>query len=182
MAKKTYSELLRDPRWQRKRLEILQRSDFSCEECEATDQTLNVHHKLYRKGAQPWEYEAHELQALCEECHEAYHSISDILKSALAHMNAYEVEQVLGYVRGLQARKAIEPTDEAEEKSFDGMVFNIPSRDYAAGFYDALWIDYTYSFVEEFMPPTSYAAADLWELHVNDTVARVRRLKPKGLA
>jgi len=31
MAKLTYSEKLKDPRWQKKRLEILSRDNFTCE-------------------------------------------------------------------------------------------------------------------------------------------------------
>lgn len=68
--RKTYIELLRDPRWQKKRLEILNRSDFHCEGCGREDKTLHVHHRLYRKGAKPWEYADTELDALCENCHE----------------------------------------------------------------------------------------------------------------
>ncbi len=66
----TYSEKLRDPRWQRKRLEVMQRDDFACQKCGAKDKTLNVHHMIYRKGAEPWEYPLNLLLTLCEPCHE----------------------------------------------------------------------------------------------------------------
>ena len=66
---KTYIQKLRDPKWQRKRLEIMNRDDFTCQECSAKDKTLNVHHLIYRKGCDPWEYEPHELKTLCEDCH-----------------------------------------------------------------------------------------------------------------
>jgi hypothetical protein len=99
----TYSERLKDPRWQRRRLEILQRSDFSCERCEATDKTLHVHHKLYRKGAMPWEYADHELHALCEDCHEEEHHIRERLASALAAIDLADIEEVLGYALACHA-------------------------------------------------------------------------------
>jgi len=71
----TYSERLRDPRWQRRRLEIMQRAGFICEECVAQDhRTLNVHHKVYRRGAMPWEYTDDELECLCEDCHRKRHA------------------------------------------------------------------------------------------------------------
>jgi hypothetical protein len=70
---KTYIEKLRDPRWQRKRLEILQAADWKCQSCHCADATLHVHHKLYVKGREPWEYDAEELAVLCEPCHEGYH-------------------------------------------------------------------------------------------------------------
>jgi hypothetical protein len=66
---KTYSDKLKDPRWQRKRLEILQRDDFACRYCRSKDNTLHVHHKLYRKGKMPWDYEDDVFVTLCESCH-----------------------------------------------------------------------------------------------------------------
>lgn len=44
----SYAFKLKDPRWQRKRLEILQRDNFTCQECYATDKELNVHHLIYK--------------------------------------------------------------------------------------------------------------------------------------
>lgn len=40
-----YSQLLKDPRWQKKRLEILDRDDWKCTHCEAEHKTLHVHHR-----------------------------------------------------------------------------------------------------------------------------------------
>lgn len=57
----------RDPRWQRKRLEILQRDEWTCHACNATDKTLHVHHKYY--NGNPWNVPDDALQTLCEECH-----------------------------------------------------------------------------------------------------------------
>lgn len=68
-SKPTYSELLKDPRWQRKRLEILNRDEFRCQACMDSESTLHVHHKHYVKGRLPWEYEEFELVTLCESCH-----------------------------------------------------------------------------------------------------------------
>jgi len=64
-----YAEKLRDPRWQRKRLEVLQRDDWTCQRCWSKDRTLNVHHKTYLRGHEPWEYDAALLLTLCEDCH-----------------------------------------------------------------------------------------------------------------
>jgi hypothetical protein len=65
-----YWQKLQDPRWQRKRLEIMQRADFRCECCGEDAETLNVHHGYYEKGKQPWEYESETLWCLCVHCHE----------------------------------------------------------------------------------------------------------------
>lgn len=66
---KTYAQKLLDPRWQRKRLEILQKADFTCNGCHATEETLHVHHVHYKKGAEPWDYDDEDLVALCHKCH-----------------------------------------------------------------------------------------------------------------
>lgn len=67
--KPTYSELLRDPRWQKMRLKIMERDGFKCRICGNEKGTLNVHHKVYKSGKKPWEYDAHKLVTVCEPCH-----------------------------------------------------------------------------------------------------------------
>jgi hypothetical protein len=63
-----YSEKLRDPRWQRRRLEVMQRDDFRCKCCGDALSTLNVHHLMYVK--EPWDCPLEKLETLCERCHE----------------------------------------------------------------------------------------------------------------
>ena len=58
----------------------MQANDFCCEVCGDGSTTLNVHHKEYFKGYEPWEYEIGQLSVLCELCHEATHNEFDILK------------------------------------------------------------------------------------------------------
>jgi hypothetical protein len=64
-----YREKLKDPRWQRKRLRILSRSEQKCEECGSSD-NLEVHHCYYRYGREVWQYPDKALLALCRKCHE----------------------------------------------------------------------------------------------------------------
>lgn len=66
---KDYAALYRDPRWQRKRLLILERDEWACQLCFDGESTLNVHHRYYRKGAPPWDYPDRVLVTLCEDCH-----------------------------------------------------------------------------------------------------------------
>lgn len=56
-----------DPRWQRKRLECMQRDDWACVGCGSTSKQLHVHHIRYRGNL--WDSELHELQTLCVDCH-----------------------------------------------------------------------------------------------------------------
>lgn len=65
----TYQEKLLDPRWQRKRLEVLSRANWKCDCCEAENKTLHVHHLVY-EAEEPWETDGKYLEALCEGCHE----------------------------------------------------------------------------------------------------------------
>jgi hypothetical protein len=67
----TYSEKLKDPRWQKKRLEVLQRFSFSCCYCGSTEKTLHVHHRYYISGREPWNYPISAYESLCFECHES---------------------------------------------------------------------------------------------------------------
>jgi hypothetical protein len=68
--KLTYSEKLKDPRWQKKRLEILQRDNWTCQQCCDTESTLHVHHRRYLPGKEPWDIPNEYLVTLCESCHE----------------------------------------------------------------------------------------------------------------
>lgn len=83
MTTLTYSEQLRHPNWQRRRLEIMQRDNFCCSSCSDKEITLNVHHRRYVKGRMPWEYTDAELVTLCRPCHEAYHENNDALKDVI---------------------------------------------------------------------------------------------------
>src|SRR5271166_567786 len=65
----TYSEKLKHPNWQRKRLEILSKHKFMCQVCGAEESTLHVHHGCYVSGLEPWQYPDQVLHVLCEDCH-----------------------------------------------------------------------------------------------------------------
>ena len=65
----TYRQQLRDPRWQRRRLQIFERDNWQCQQCGATEEELQVHHKVYTPGAAPWEVPTRALVTLCKGCH-----------------------------------------------------------------------------------------------------------------
>jgi hypothetical protein len=66
---KTYAEKLRSPKWQKKRLEILDRDGWCCQSCGDKDSNLQVHHKAYKPKTDPWDYPEDWLTTLCEDCH-----------------------------------------------------------------------------------------------------------------
>ena len=69
MAYKT--ELL-NGNWQKKRLEIMNRDEFRCLNCHASD-NLTVHHLHYETGLKLWEYDNESLVTLCNDCHNSLH-------------------------------------------------------------------------------------------------------------
>jgi hypothetical protein len=81
---KTYWEKLKDPRWQKKRLEIMQRDEFKCGRCNRSDVTLSVHHRIYRKNCEPWEYTDEDLTTLCQPCHSTITDQDSLIKEWLS--------------------------------------------------------------------------------------------------
>lgn len=71
--KRNYTELLKNPQWQKKRLKILERDGFKCAKCGCDDKSLHIHHLYYKKGIMPWEYPDDALVTLCERCHKEAH-------------------------------------------------------------------------------------------------------------
>jgi hypothetical protein len=97
-----YVDLLKDPRWQRRRLEILERDGWACRSCGATDRTLHVHHRLYKGN--PWDVEPEFLVTLCEPCHEQATADVAKLRELLGRISEGSIPQVIGYVEGLLTR------------------------------------------------------------------------------
>jgi hypothetical protein len=101
----TYWELLRHPNWQRKRLEIMERANFTCELCGAKEDTLSVHHTYYEKGVKPWEYPSESLQCLCESCHRSAQDWMTLLNRQIGKVPNY-IEEIYGVALGLEMATA----------------------------------------------------------------------------
>ena len=71
----TYADKLKDPRWQKKRLEILQRDGFKCRSCGNEEETLHVHHLSADYSVDPWNHREDDMVTLCETCHSYLHNI-----------------------------------------------------------------------------------------------------------
>lgn len=95
-----YWQKLRDPRWQRKRLEIMERDRFSCQSCGNETSTLNVHHKYYLRGVSPWDYADAALITLCEPCHELAEEKTNRLNVVLSQMDPADVDLLIGWCLG----------------------------------------------------------------------------------
>ena len=69
--KKSYSELLKHPKWQKKRLEILNRDNFTCVYCGDKETELHVNHLKYT--GKPHEAPNEDLETVCKNCHSIFH-------------------------------------------------------------------------------------------------------------
>jgi 5-methylcytosine-specific restriction endonuclease McrA len=105
MRIKTYSEKLRDPRWQRKRLTIMQRAGFKCEACGRTQETLHVHHLIYTRG-DPWEVDDRYLECLCSTCHAAREEVNSM------HRAIFEMRPTSEIITEQDRKNYIEMTTE----------------------------------------------------------------------
>ena len=133
MVKKTYSEQYRSPKWQKKRLEVLSAADFQCQDCGSKENTLNVHHVIYHKGREVWNYTNDELMVLCEKCHETRHRLQSAMMVSMKRFNTPVLNQVLGYIHGIIFDEWMNQDSEHQEiELWD-------DEDYCQGIIDAVW-------------------------------------------
>ena len=78
-----YRQKLLDGRWQRKRLQILERDGFSCQQCRRQD-NVQIHHNWYLKNMEPWDYSGEQLITLCSVHHDEITEIQKKLKQLLS--------------------------------------------------------------------------------------------------
>jgi len=110
----SYSENYKNPKWQKKRLEVLNRDEFTCQSCHSTEKTLNIHHCVpYRKGAMPYDYKNDELVTFCEDCHK---EISEKIRYCMAIImdrcwctsSADEISKVIGTLNGIMPNELVQ--------------------------------------------------------------------------
>jgi hypothetical protein len=102
--RKSYLELLQDPRWQRKRLEILNRDQWTCTNCGATSKTLHEHHAYYEKGIVPWDYPDESLTTYCVECHQKAQDMLKLLHRQIGRIDSTDIYDLYGFALGLESR------------------------------------------------------------------------------
>jgi len=99
-----YSEQLKSPMWQKKRLKVMERDNFECKCCGNKENTLNVHHYKYKNNVMAWEYPDSILITLCEKCHEFTHSIDEIFNVNYIRFTPHCIKQLYysaDYVRDM---------------------------------------------------------------------------------
>ncbi len=74
LTKEEYAKALQHPKWQRKRLKIMERDKWRCRDCGNTEAQLHVHHLAYTKRY-PWNEDNANLITYCNSCHAKAHKI-----------------------------------------------------------------------------------------------------------
>jgi hypothetical protein len=91
----SYASQYTNPKWQKCRLEALNRAGFSCSICHDTKTQLHVHHINYERGKDVWDYQNKNFVVLCNQCHEEVHAAITVsmkeVRSALSCSS--EIEQ-----------------------------------------------------------------------------------------
>lgn len=84
----SYAEKLQHPLWQRTRLRVLERANYTCEQCGDTETQVHVHHMFYLWGAEPWDYPDYAFKCLCRNCHNEVTAEKDMVKQDMRALTA----------------------------------------------------------------------------------------------
>ena len=107
-----YMQKLKDPRWQKKRLEIMQRDNFTCQLCGDTKETLVVHH--YKYAGDPWGVDDEYLITLCQDCHDSEHALiketKPLLLDTMADLPADSYRAVASIIDYLKNNSEVPPS------------------------------------------------------------------------
>ena len=112
-----FKEQIKHPKWQKKRLDILERDEYICQNCHVDDETLHVHHFTYKSNTNLWDYDNNNLITFCERCHKDWHTVNEKIKILLSVDTTYlkEVYALLKYVRQMDMLEISHLTKTAKE-------------------------------------------------------------------
>jgi hypothetical protein len=115
-------EKFKDPRWQKKRLEIMERDGWKCVKCGDASNELQVNHRFYIKGKDQWDYDNRCLETLCRPCHEIVTDKQRELRNALSLLPSSGLDRAIGFVAGLACRGAGDLTAVTISETLDGAI------------------------------------------------------------
>ncbi|MDF2394846.1 hypothetical protein GWQ44_04810 [Pseudomonas sp. 3MA1] len=96
VARMSYSQLLRDPRWRRKADLVKKVAEHQCQDC-GSGGRLEAHHCYYARmsnGFHPWEYPLGALRALCPDCHEKREKVEMSFRAWSAKLTHQQLVQL----------------------------------------------------------------------------------------
>ncbi len=97
MTSKSYAQKLLDPRWSEFRNEFISRHTVegdppNCASCGESG-AVQIHHRRYHRGREPWEYEDNDLVLICNECHERVHAVAREFGAWLIAIPPHEIHE-----------------------------------------------------------------------------------------
>lgn len=102
----TYQEQIKSPKWQKKRLEILERDRYTCQCCLENEKTLHVHHLFYLRNIKIYEYPDNFYITLCEDCHSITHEETEKLYISIVEHYSNELNNggnsLICYIKALR--------------------------------------------------------------------------------
>lgn len=149
MTQVSYAKKLKNPLWQKKRLEVLSRDNFTCKECGSTSDTLNVHHGYYAFKTEPWEYPDETLHSVCETCHKVYEEIKAALYRELGKFSISDLQEVFRIVTSAEDQGPFDH-DVAREKIMNWIVGARPNLHQLRTYMNENYPDASIDFKSEF--------------------------------
>jgi hypothetical protein len=109
--KTAYQKKLAHPKWQKKRLVIMQRDNFYCQYCNVADEELHVHHRYYLPNTEIWDYPDESLITLCNSCYESEENDLKELSNLdqrfrRLNLSAYEINDIIAEIEYFVRRKS----------------------------------------------------------------------------
>jgi hypothetical protein len=95
-----FTDQYKNPLWQKRRLEMLERANYRCSCCQDDESQLHVHHGQYFTGRKLWEYADKELQVLCGTCHEEAHKHLERIKEIVSTVPADGLTELVALLAG----------------------------------------------------------------------------------
>ena len=140
----SYAEKLKNPKWQKKRLQVFNRDKFTCVLCGDKETELHVNHLKY--SGEPHEAKLSDLQTLCKYCHKLYHEMQDykILKVVILHDDYYGLIRCVEYIKNKKHDVAFAyfKTPQKIEFISDFHLLNRDNMNYALLFRHGISVDF----------------------------------------
>ncbi len=108
----TYADKLKSPKWQKKRLEILERDEWECLCCGSNEKTLHVHHRYYEKDKEPWDYPDESLYCFCDDCHNEYTIKKKEINRLIKSISPFDYSRLIGYLTTMHVSSEYYMSDE----------------------------------------------------------------------
>jgi hypothetical protein len=124
----TYAEQLKSPKWQKKRLEILERDNFTCTSCGDKEKQLHVHHGAYLSKLKVWDYDHSMLHTLCYDCHlevEDYiYEMNECIGSMRQNLNNFDIVTMVARYANLLNESDVTIIQDTLQIAFDRSYVN----------------------------------------------------------